>query len=269
MTAPQKQLGDKGLKGRDRHREEEDGGGDRGAEGVVQQQARAHREVRQPCVVPELVCDAGVRELTCSSERRRPETNVASHLEAGPAEIVKRLLEFPCGAAVKSEEQLQAALDARARVVFILRGNGLEIAPVVRRVHAAGKLAAVHLDLVDGVASDITGVRWLCRSGADAIISSQAQAVRAVKAEGVTAIQRILCLSELTVELGLAAVARAHPDIVELLPGVILPEVADLVLPRLNVPLLAGGFVREEGDLSAILRAGALAVTSSEPSLWR
>ena len=160
------------------------------------------------------------------------------------------------------------ALAGRAGVVFILRANGLEIASVLRRVHAAGKLAAVHLDLVDGISSDIAGVRWLCRSGADAIISSHAQAVRAVKAEGVVAIQRILCLSELTVELGLAAVSRAQPDIVELLPGVILPEVAELVLPRLTVPLLAGGFVRRHEDMTAILQAGALAVTSSEPSLW-
>src|SRR5439155_10586361 len=111
-------------------------------------------------------------------------------------------------------------------------------------------------------------VRWLVRSGADAIISSHSQAVRAVKAEGVTAIQRLLCLSELAIDLGMAAVARAQPDIVELLPGVILPEVADLVLPRLAVPLLAGGFIRDANDVSAVLPARALAVTTSEQALW-
>jgi glycerol uptake operon antiterminator len=178
------------------------------------------------------------------------------------------LQNFPCGAAVKSPEQLEAALESRPGVVFILRGDGLEIAPVLRRVHAAGKLAAVHLDLVDGLASDVAGVRWLARSGADAIISSHSQAVRAVKAEGITSIQRLLCLSELAIDLGMAAVSRAQPDIVELLPGVILPEVADLVLPRLAVPLLAGGFIRDEIDVRALLAAGALAVTTSERALW-
>jgi glycerol uptake operon antiterminator len=202
------------------------------------------------------------------AERRRSQINPAPPADGGLPGIIRRLSDFPCGAAVKSEEQLLAALQGRAGVVFILRGNGLEIAPILRRVHAAGKLAAVHLDLVEGLASDIAGVRWLSRCGADAIISSQAQAVRAVKAEGVTAIQRILCLSELTVDLALGAVSRAQPDIVELLPGVILPQVADLVLPRLSVPLLAGGFVREERQVKAILRAGALAVTTSEEALW-
>jgi glycerol uptake operon antiterminator len=169
---------------------------------------------------------------------------------------------------VKTEEQLQAAIESRPGVIFILRGDGLEMAPVLRRVHAAGKLAAVHLDLIDGVASDIAGVRWLVRSGADAVISSHGQAVRAVRAEGVTAIQRVLCLSELAVDHGLGAVSRAQPDIVELLPGVILPQIADLVLPRLTVPLLAGGFIRDADDVSAVLAAGALAVTTSEQALW-
>jgi glycerol uptake operon antiterminator len=187
---------------------------------------------------------------------------------AETSEIVRRLREFPYGAAVKTEQQLEIAMQSRPGVIFILRGDGLEMAPVLRRVHQAGKLAAVHLDLVDGLASDIAGVRWLVRSGADAIISSHGQAVRAIRAEGVTAIQRVLCLSELAVDHGLAAVARAQPDIVELLPGVILPQVADLVLPRLTVPLLAGGFIRDADDVSAVLGAGALAVTTSEVSLW-
>jgi glycerol uptake operon antiterminator len=71
------------------------------------------------------------------------------------------------------------------------------------------------------------------------------------------------------VDHGLAAVSRAQPDIVELLPGVILPQVADLVLPRLTVPLLAGGFIRDADDVIAVLGAGALAVTTSEQALWR
>jgi glycerol uptake operon antiterminator len=199
---------------------------------------------------------------------RREADELETDSSTGTREIIRRLTDYPVGAAVKSEEQLNAALESPPGVVFILRGDGLEITPVLRRVHAVGKLAAVHLDLVDGLASDVAGVRWLVRSGADAIISSHWQAVRAVKAEGVTAIQRLLCLSELAIDLGMAAVARAQPDIVELLPGVILPEVADLVLPRLTVPLLAGGFIRDDTDVRALLGAGALAVTTSDRALW-
>ena len=183
-------------------------------------------------------------------------------------EFVRRFREFPCGAAVKTGQQLDTALGCRAGVIFILRGNGLELAPTLRRIHDAGKLAVVHLDLVDGLTADIAGVRWLVRSGADAIISSHGQAVRAVRAEGVVAIQRLLCVSREAIDLGLGAVARAQPDIVELLPGAILPVVADLVLPHLAVPLLAGGFIRDREDVRRVLAAGAMAVTTSEEALW-
>lgn len=189
-------------------------------------------------------------------------------MTSGAAEFVRRLREFPCGAAVKSAEQLDAALDGRSGAIFILRANGLELAPMLRRIHDAGKVAAVHLDLVDGLASDIAGVRWLARSHADAIISSHGQVVRAVKAEGLVAIQRLLCVSRVAIDLGLAAVARAQPDIVELLPGILLPDVADLVLPHLTVPLLAGGFIRDGEDVRLVLAAGAIAVTTSERELW-
>jgi glycerol uptake operon antiterminator len=182
--------------------------------------------------------------------------------------LVDRFTRFPCGAAVKNGDDLDAALRSSAGAVFLLRGDGLELAPVIRRIHDAGQLAVVHLDLVDGVASDVAGVRWLARCGADAVISSHGGAIRAVRAEGLVAIQRLLCVSRDAIELGLTAVARAQPHIVELLPGVILPSVADLVLPHLRVPLLAGGFVRDTGDVRRLLDAGALAVTTSERALW-
>jgi glycerol uptake operon antiterminator len=184
-------------------------------------------------------------------------------------QLVAGFRRFPCGAAVKGVQQLEAALASRCGAVFILRANGLELSPVVQRIHLARKLAVVHLDLVDGLAADLTGVRWLARCGADAIISSHGQAVRAIRAEGLVAIQRLLCVNQVGVDLGLVAVGRSQPDIVELLPGAILPEVADLIMPRLKVPLLAGGFIRDAGAVRQVLEAGALAVTTSEAALWR
>jgi glycerol uptake operon antiterminator len=197
---------------------------------------------------------------------RRADAAIGARPDAG--ELVDRFRRFPCGAAVKSGDQLEPALESGCGAIFVLRANGLELSPVVHRIHAAGKLAVVHLDLIDGLNADLTGVRWLARCGADAIISSHGQAVRAIRAEGVVAIQRLLCVSDVGIELGLVAVARSQPDIVELLPGVILPAVADLVMSRLTVPLLAGGFIHDAVEAREVLEAGALAVTTSERALW-
>jgi glycerol uptake operon antiterminator len=186
---------------------------------------------------------------------------------SGP-ELLERLRAWPYCAAVKGEWQLDAALASRAQVLFILRGDGLEMQPLLRRIHQAGRLAAVHLDLVAGIGHDHAGVRWLVRSGADALISSHGHLVRTVKAAGVVAIQRLLLTDRDSIEAGLQAVERAQPNLVELLPGAVLPHVADLVLPRVGVPLLAGGFVTSRRTGDAVLAAGAAAISTSTRELW-
>ncbi len=191
-------------------------------------------------------------------------------MEAGTrtAEIVARLREHPVGAAIKDRGQLERALASPSAVLFILRGDGLELAPALRRIHAAGKLAAVHLDLVEGIGRDHVGVRWLIRAGADAVISSHGHLVRTVRASGVVAIQRLLLSDGASIAAVLAAVERAEPDLIEVLPGAILPHVRDLLAERVRVPLLAGGFIRSAADVDAALAAGAFAVSTSSPELW-
>ena len=181
--------------------------------------------------------------------------------------FVARLADSPCCAAIVAGSQLRDALASRVPIIFLLRGNGLDLSEVVERVHDAGKLVAVHLDLVDGLRADHWGVAWLARSGVDAIITSHGQMMSVIRHEGATAIHRLLLSRRSHLDTAVAALRRSQPDIVEILPGVILPAVVDL-LPPLDVPLLAGGFVRTEGDARAVLAAGAIGVTTSSPTLW-
>jgi glycerol uptake operon antiterminator len=174
---------------------------------------------------------------------------------------------FPCCPATTTGEQFQRALASHAQVVLILRANGLELAPFIGQAHECGKLVAVHLDLVSGLRGDRAAVEWLARSGADAVISSRGHLMAAIRQESMTAIQRLLLLSHTQLASGIAAITRSKPDIVEVLPGVILPEVRHL-LPDLGVPLLAGGFVRTIEDVRALLDSGAIVVTSSREDLW-
>ena len=182
-------------------------------------------------------------------------------------EFLARIGRSPCCAATTSEAQLEAALGSCVEAIFILRGNGLDLAPVVRRIHEAGKLVAVHLDLVAGLHADRSGVAWLDRSGVDAIISSHGQLMPTIRNRGITAIQRLLLVRRSQVNPALTAIRRFEPDIVEMLPGVILPQMIRSI-PTFEVPLLAGGFVRTEAEARAILAAGAVGITTSWEPLW-
>ncbi len=184
------------------------------------------------------------------------------------AAFVERLRRTPCCAAITEDNHLDSALTTHVPALFILRADGLELEPVVRRIHEAGKMVAVHLDLVDGIKPDRAAVTWLAKAGVDAMISSHGQLMAAIRREGMIAIHRLLMTRRGAVESGLAAISRSGADLVEILPGVILPELPSL-RAQVKVPLLAGGFIRDEARARAVLAAGAIAVTTSTEALWR
>jgi glycerol uptake operon antiterminator len=207
----------------------------------------------------EIVSDARGTAAHVATARR--------HRAPSPAEFIACLKQAPCCAAIVAEEHLEAAIASRAPILFILRGNGLELSPVVRRIHEAGKLVAVHLDLVAGLRDDPVGVSWLARADVDAIITSRGRLIPLIRQEGIVAIERLLLSRRSHLDSAITALSRSSPDVVEVLPGVILPSIAHMI-PRFAVPVLAGGFVRTPADVRAILGAGAVGVTTSAQALW-
>jgi glycerol uptake operon antiterminator len=88
-----------------------------------------------------------------------------------------------------------------------------------------------------------------------------------IRHEGMTAILRLLLTRRSHLDTAVSAIGRSNPNIVEVLPGVILPSVTKL-LPDFGVPILAGGFIRTSHDVDAVLSTGALGVTTSAGQLW-
>ena len=68
---------------------------------------------------------------------------MTSYVPPTASDFLARLADAPCCAAIVDRGRLEAALASRAPAVFLLRGNGLELADMVRRVHDSGKLIAV------------------------------------------------------------------------------------------------------------------------------
>ena len=65
--------------------------------------------------------------------------------------LAETLLNEPVIAAVKTDEALTAALASPCSAVFLLASTLLTVDGLVHRIHDAGKLAVVHIDLVDGL----------------------------------------------------------------------------------------------------------------------
>lgn len=183
-------------------------------------------------------------------------------------EFLRLARQYPVAAAMKSPEDMQAALDSDALLLFLLKGDAFQLAPFVVQAHERGKGVVVHVDLVSGIGKDRAGIQYLRQIGIDAIITSRSQLVSAGHAEGLTTIQRLLLLDDSALETGVRTIARAAPDIVEVLPGIIFPEVAATLQRLLPGPFIAGGFIRSTSEVSRVKDAGGILSSSSTYSLW-
>ena len=144
--------------------------------------------------------------------------------------LAETLLDEPVIAAVKTDDALTAALASPCSTVFLLASTLLNVGELVRRIHAAGKLAVVHIDLVDGLSAREVAVNSLialCHP--DGIISTHPSLIRRARHQGL-----------LTTEIS----------------------------TRTRVPVIAGGLLRDKADVMAAMRAGASAVSTSAPELW-
>ena len=152
-----------------------------------------------------------------------------------------RLLEafeqVPVAATIRRAEDLPQALVSPVPAIFFLRAPAFHLGPLVWAVQARGKMAFVHIDLIAGLGKDRAGVAFLAREiGVNGIVSSHGNLIAAARADRVIAVQRLLLHDDLGLPSALTAIERAQPDIVEVLPGVIFPEIADQLHGRVAAP---------------------------------
>jgi glycerol uptake operon antiterminator len=209
-------------------------------------------------------------EAVCVFAAERQRTHVRGDWRALPLQnqMLERLLDFPVIAAVKNEDGLKRALTSPSPAVFVLFGDVCSIGGIVRQIKASGKLAIVHLDLLDGLAPREISVRFLkSNTEADGIISTRAQLVRCAKEIGLIAVQRHFLLDSMSLENAQKHIRAGTADFNEILPGV-MPKIIRRCVQEAEAPVIAGGMILDKDDIVSALGAGATAVSTTRENLW-
>jgi glycerol uptake operon antiterminator len=165
------------------------------------------------------------------------------------------------------DSALEAALAGEHPAIFVLGGD---IFKVLARVGSQSRRPRIYVnvDLVGGIASDASGLRFL--SGrVEGIISTHRHVIEVARASGLVTIQRLFAIDSGAVERGLKLIRRAEPQFVEILPALAYCEIAEKYSEVLSLPVLAGGLLKSQEDIAAILEAGAVGVSTSHQGLWR
>ncbi|NMA20795.1 MAG: glycerol-3-phosphate responsive antiterminator [Lentisphaerae bacterium] len=171
-------------------------------------------------------------------------------------------------AAVRDPKLLLQVCRSPVDVVFLLSGELCDLEEHCRLLHQAGKKIFLHIDLLDGLKGDSSGIRFLAKyCQPEGIISTKVQCLKIARDAGMQTILRCFAIDTLALKTGAQNVRLAKPDFVEVLPG-LSTKIIRLATVHFGIPVIAGGLLNELEDIAAVLAAGAAAVSTSVPTLW-
>lgn len=183
-------------------------------------------------------------------------------------EIAEAIEYTPIIVAVKDWEGLEKCVRLEAKVVFILFGDICNIAEIVKRVKDAGKIAIVHVDLINGLSNKDISVNFMKEmTGLDGIISTKPSLIKRGKELGLFTVLRFFVLDSLALENIRKQEEQVRPDMMEVLPGV-MPKITKRITDVLSVPVICGGLISDKEDIMNALHAGAVAISTTNETVW-
>lgn len=178
------------------------------------------------------------------------------------------LVENPIIAAVKSEEALNAAIQSKAQIVFVIYGNILNIENICKRLKAAGKTVFVHMDMIEGIKGDFKGIEFIkqvCEPYG--IITTKQSNIKYALQLGLRTIQRVFIIDSQSMKTGINSINAISPDAVEVMPG-IASKIISQMQKDVHLPIIAGGLIETQADIMDSISAGAVAISTSNVVLW-
>ena len=143
-------------------------------------------------------------------------------------EFVEAIEAAPIVAAVKDDAGLEMCLKSDVDAVFILYGDICTIADIVARVKDAGKIAMVHMDLINGLSPREISLDFIRKyTRADGIITTKNNLITHAKEIGLATVLRHFVLDSMAlinIERQSHQNRETHPDMIEFLPGIIVPK---------------------------------------------
>ena len=187
------------------------------------------------------------------------------------SDFIRIVEDNPIIAAVKDDEGLEECLRSDIGVVFILYGSIGSIIDIVKKIKRAGKLALVHMDLVSGMQAKDVSVDYIRNyTEADGIITTKVNLLPRAKELGLNTILRTFVLDSTAMET-LDRNSRpeaVQPDIMEVLPGTLLPDVIRQIVSSCRVPVMVSGLITRKSEVMNALKSGAVSISTTYRKLW-
>ena len=177
----------------------------------------------------------------------------------------------PIIAAIKDDEGLEQCLESDIGIVFVLYGDIGSIIGIVKKIKAAGKVAVVHMDLISGLQPKDVSVDYIRNyTEADGIITTKYNLIPHAKSIGLNTVLRMFMLDSTSFD-NLERICRpevVQPDIMEVLPGILIPEIVEKLNRTCRVPVMVSGLITKKEQVMNALKSGAVSISTTNRKLW-
>lgn len=170
-------------------------------------------------------------------------------------------------AAVRSEEQLNLALQSSVGIIFQISPNIETLKNQAESAHKVGKKLFIHMDLAEGLGKDEAGINYAKKLGIDGIISTRAGIIKIAKNAGIFTVQRFFIVDSQSVETTVQSTKNSKADMIEVMPGTV-PKVITYLKEQLPMPIVAGGLIETCEEIETAIQNGATAVSTGKKELW-
>lgn len=170
---------------------------------------------------------------------------------------------------LRNMKDFERLLKSSHEYIIFLEVRLSQLQALVRAAKQADKKIILHADLIQGLKTDSYGFEFLIREiKPDGIISTRGNVITLAKKNNLLTIQRLFLLDSQALENNIKLINQVKPDYIELLPGII-PSIIEEVHKKTGIPIIAGGLIRTAQDINLACGGGAVAVSTSQPELWK
>lgn len=170
---------------------------------------------------------------------------------------------------IRNMKNFEVALRSEFQYIILLDSHISQLKGVSDYVKKANKQLIIHIDLVQGLKNDEYATQFLIQDiKPSGLISTRAEVIATAKKKGLLTIQRLFLLDSNALDKNYKYIEKTKPDYIEVIPGVI-PHMIKEVFEKTRIPILAGGLIRTKTEVENALKAGVIAITTSNPDLWK
>ncbi|RSL30512.1 glycerol-3-phosphate responsive antiterminator [Salibacterium salarium] len=170
--------------------------------------------------------------------------------------------------AARTEKEFEKMLDNRHKYNVLLNSHLTQLKSMNQLAKQKEKKLILHADLIQGLGHDQSAAQFLCQQIRPyGLISTRKQVLLTAKKHGLLAVQRMFLIDSSALETSYKIIEEVEPDLIEVLPGR-MPDIIREISETTNIPLVAGGFIRNVEEADEAIKAGAVAITTTRRELW-